>query len=84
MLFAAACQVGAQLGGANERESELFWQFGRNLGLGVAALTRGLGDKLVGNAFSKARDFLTSLPAPIPPLSDIGSYFEGQVSKVHS
>ncbi|HWJ03395.1 MAG TPA: polyprenyl synthetase family protein [Verrucomicrobiae bacterium] len=80
-LIAEACRIGAQLGGAPERDQELFWQFGRNLGLGIGAFSRGMGKQWAMQALREAREVLPMLPVAALSLGEISRYFENQLSK---
>ncbi|MDA8441507.1 MAG: polyprenyl synthetase family protein [Peptococcaceae bacterium] len=80
MLFAVACKIGASLGGASVQEQELFWRFGKYLGLGVTALSQGLGKQVVGKALRAAKDVLTLFPVPVPGLKEISNFLEAQMT----
>ncbi len=77
-LYSAACGIGAGLGGAVPAEQELFRQFGRDLGLGIAALNRRLDPEQVNKAFGKARESLALLPVAVPAFEDVLGYFRSK------
>ncbi len=74
-LYASACGIGADLGGAVPAEQELFQQFGRNLGLCIAVLNRRLDPEQVDLAFGRARESLALLPVSVPAFEDVLEYF---------
>ncbi len=81
LLCAVACKTGAQMAGASTKEQDLFWQFGRSLGLGIAAFSNGLGRKWVKHELENAKQALVSLPVHVPSLGEFHSYLETQLTK---
>lgn len=77
-LYAAACGIGADLGGAVPAEQKLFQRFGRDLGICIAAVNRSLDQEQVNTAFSRARESLASLPVSVPAFEDVLDYFRLQ------
>lgn len=79
-LFAVACKIGAELGGASLDEQEIFWQLGKKLGVGIAALARGMSKHVARCALQEARDILNSLPVKVSSLDGLMTYLTGQMT----
>jgi octaprenyl-diphosphate synthase len=81
LLCAIACKTGAQIAGASPREQELFWKFGRCVGLGIAAFSHGLAKEIIKNELEEAREALANLSVPVPALGEFHAYLELQMTE---
>jgi len=80
-LPAAACSIGADLGGAPPAERKKFAEFGSALGLAVALSKSGLDSQQVKEGFARAEELLNKLPVPVPELVKLTEHLAYQNSE---
>lgn len=61
-LFAGCCSFGARLAGAEEKEQEIMWQFGRNLGMAYGIIEHGMYRHYAEHHIKEALGHLAGIP----------------------
>lgn len=83
-LPAAACRIGAHLGGASPGAQELFAEVGSSLGLALGLAKHGFDKGQVEDTFQKVRNLLKELPVPVPDLVHLTDYLAQQMYEQRS